>query len=273
VSFTRFLDELAEASYRWFELGPFGYLPTDPGRLADEVGSRGLQVSGGTTFGALHRPADWAQTVATTRRVAELTAAAGAHHLAFIRRCTATRRPVSSLKRRSSPPSNGSPSGAGRRARHDPARRVRRALVLAYACRGPISRRRRRSSVTGRRFAHLQDPQIILFETSSGARIDLEAFVNCQLRLRHPVRNGRRYGHGPAARPGRGLVPQCRPAAGRGGAGLEGTLQRDLRPSSSNGWPHCTTAGPPGPVPGTVTPRPPSATRRPRHCTPARSFP
>ncbi|HEX6351806.1 TIM barrel protein [Actinophytocola sp.] len=84
VPYTRFLDELAEAGYRWLELGPFGYLPTDPRRLADEVGSRGLQVSGGTTFGALHRPHEWDDMVATTRRVAELTAAVGAHHLVFI---------------------------------------------------------------------------------------------------------------------------------------------------------------------------------------------
>jgi inosose dehydratase len=84
VPYTRFLDELAQAGYRWLELGPFGYLPTDPRRLADEVGARGLQVSGGTTFGALHRPHEWDEMVATTRRVAELTAAAGAHHLVFI---------------------------------------------------------------------------------------------------------------------------------------------------------------------------------------------
>ena len=27
----RFLDELAGSGYRWLELGPYGYLPTDPG--------------------------------------------------------------------------------------------------------------------------------------------------------------------------------------------------------------------------------------------------
>jgi sugar phosphate isomerase/epimerase len=84
VPFTRFLDELVRAGYRWLELGPYGYLPTDPKQLADEIGSRGLQVSGGTTFGALHRPDEWDDMVAATRKVAELTAAAGAHHLVFI---------------------------------------------------------------------------------------------------------------------------------------------------------------------------------------------
>ncbi|GAA0535406.1 hypothetical protein GCM10011581_25220 [Saccharopolyspora subtropica] len=84
VGFTQFLDELVQAGYRWLELGPYGFLPTDPRRLAEEVGARGLQVSGGTTFGALHRPDLWEEVVASTRRVAELTAAVGAHHLVFI---------------------------------------------------------------------------------------------------------------------------------------------------------------------------------------------
>ncbi|MDT0331525.1 TIM barrel protein [Nocardiopsis lambiniae] len=80
----RFLDELFEAGYEWLELGPYGYLPTDPAQLADEVGRRGLKVSGGTVFGNLHDPHAWDDTVATVRRVAELTAAVGAHHLVFI---------------------------------------------------------------------------------------------------------------------------------------------------------------------------------------------
>ena len=84
LPYRRFLDELVEAGYDWLELGPYGYLPTDPEQLADEVGSRGLRVSGGTVFGALHRPDQWDEMLATTRRVAELTAAAGAHHLVFI---------------------------------------------------------------------------------------------------------------------------------------------------------------------------------------------
>lgn len=33
---------------------------------------------------------------------------------------------------------------------------------------------------TGKRFAHLKDPQIMLFETANGVRIDLEVFVNCR---------------------------------------------------------------------------------------------
>jgi inosose dehydratase len=84
VPYQRFLDELAEARYRWLELGPYGYLPTDPARLAEEVGRRGLRVSGGTVFGALHRPGEWDEMLATVRRVAELTASVGAHHLVLL---------------------------------------------------------------------------------------------------------------------------------------------------------------------------------------------
>ncbi|MFC7217569.1 TIM barrel protein [Streptomyces polyrhachis] len=84
VPYTRFLDELVQAGYRWLELGPYGYLPTEPDRLAEELAARGLRVSGGTVFGALHRPDLWDETLAQVRRVAALTAAAGARHLVLI---------------------------------------------------------------------------------------------------------------------------------------------------------------------------------------------
>jgi inosose dehydratase len=82
----RFLDELAGVGYEWLELGPYGYLPTDPARLADELERRGLAVAGGTMHGesGLHRPGDWPAIVAKTRKVAELTAAVGGRHLVFV---------------------------------------------------------------------------------------------------------------------------------------------------------------------------------------------
>ncbi|MFG2970607.1 MULTISPECIES: TIM barrel protein [unclassified Streptomyces] len=84
VPYTRFLDELKQAGYEWFELGPYGYLPTDPRRLKEELDARGLRVSGGTAFGALHRPGAWDEMLAHVRQVATLTQAAGAHHLVLI---------------------------------------------------------------------------------------------------------------------------------------------------------------------------------------------
>ena len=41
--YTRFLDEVADSGYRWIELGPYGYLPTDPQKLSDELASRNLR--------------------------------------------------------------------------------------------------------------------------------------------------------------------------------------------------------------------------------------
>ncbi len=82
----RFLDELADVGYEWLELGPYGYLPTDPAQLAEELGSRGLKVAGGTMHGhsGLHRADDWPAIVAAIRKVAELTAAVGAKNLIFV---------------------------------------------------------------------------------------------------------------------------------------------------------------------------------------------
>lgn len=85
VPWRRFLDEVADAGYGWIELGPYGYLPTDPAQLADEVGRRGLKVSAGTVFTALHRgPAVWDDTWRHVSEVAALTQAMGAEHLVVI---------------------------------------------------------------------------------------------------------------------------------------------------------------------------------------------
>jgi inosose dehydratase len=80
----RFLDELAEAGYRWLELGPYGYLPTDPGRLADELAARGLRCAAGTVGGVGGPHKNLPAVMAETRRVATLTAAAGGQNLVFV---------------------------------------------------------------------------------------------------------------------------------------------------------------------------------------------
>ncbi len=82
----RFLDEVAEVGYEWLELGPYGYLPADPARLADELGRRGLTAAGGTMHGhsGLHRAGDLPDILRATRPVAALTAAMGATHLVFV---------------------------------------------------------------------------------------------------------------------------------------------------------------------------------------------
>lgn len=51
----RYLDEVQAAGYLYSELGPFGYLPTDPGLIREEYAKRGLTLTGGTVFVALHK--------------------------------------------------------------------------------------------------------------------------------------------------------------------------------------------------------------------------
>ncbi|MFK0224018.1 sugar phosphate isomerase/epimerase family protein [Streptomyces vinaceus] len=81
----RFLDEVSGSGYEWIELGPYGYLPTDPVRLTDETARRGLRVSAGTVFTGLHHgPAVWEDTWEHVSRIAALTQAMGASHLVVI---------------------------------------------------------------------------------------------------------------------------------------------------------------------------------------------
>jgi len=51
----RYLDEVQQAGYRYSELGPFGYLPTDPGIVRDAYAEHGLTLTGGTVEAALQR--------------------------------------------------------------------------------------------------------------------------------------------------------------------------------------------------------------------------
>ncbi|RCG25552.1 2-keto-myo-inositol dehydratase [Streptomyces diacarni] len=85
VHWRRFLDEVAEAGYEWIELGPHGYLPTEPDVLREETARRGLRVSAGTVFTSLHHgPAVWDATWAHVAQVAALARAMDATHLVVI---------------------------------------------------------------------------------------------------------------------------------------------------------------------------------------------
>ncbi|MGN9847145.1 TIM barrel protein [Nonomuraea sp. H19] len=82
VPWDRFLDEVAAAGYQWIELGPYGYLPTDPEHLRDELGRRGLRLSGGAVFSGLHRGRDaLKEAVEECRAEARLLTALGAKYL------------------------------------------------------------------------------------------------------------------------------------------------------------------------------------------------
>jgi inosose dehydratase len=82
VTWQRYLDEVARAGYVWTELGPSGFLPQDPGQLRDELGSRGLQVCGGTVFAALHHGKEALDAaIESFGREARLLSAVGAKYL------------------------------------------------------------------------------------------------------------------------------------------------------------------------------------------------
>lgn len=82
VPWQQFLDEAAAAGYTAVELGPYGYLPTNPEQLRDELGRRGLTLSGATAGTALHRGPDaLTGALEECRPVAGLLAAMNAPHL------------------------------------------------------------------------------------------------------------------------------------------------------------------------------------------------
>jgi len=87
--YTRFLDEVAASGYEWIELGPYGYLPTDPAQLADELAQRNLKLSAGTVFEHLHQSQTrgddaWNSVWTQIEDVAKLTAAVGGTHVVVI---------------------------------------------------------------------------------------------------------------------------------------------------------------------------------------------
>ena len=59
MNWQRFLDEVAEAGYSIVELGPFGYLPTDPKVLRQELDKRKLRVSAGFVMDNLVDAVAW----------------------------------------------------------------------------------------------------------------------------------------------------------------------------------------------------------------------
>ncbi|WP_433799995.1 sugar phosphate isomerase/epimerase family protein [Actinomycetospora sp. CA-084318] len=80
----RFLAEVAAAGYDVIELGPYGFLPTDPTALADTLREHGLSVSAGTVFEHLHQPESWDHVWDQVADVAALTRAVGGEHLVVI---------------------------------------------------------------------------------------------------------------------------------------------------------------------------------------------
>jgi inosose dehydratase len=84
VPASTFLHEVAEAGYTAIELGPYGYLPTDPAELQEALDEHGLRVLAGTVFSRLHQEGAWDYTWKQVTDVAALTRAMGGEHIVVI---------------------------------------------------------------------------------------------------------------------------------------------------------------------------------------------
>jgi inosose dehydratase len=80
-SYQKMLDEMVVAGYRGTELGPYGFLPTDPRVLQDELAQRKLKLLGSFVPATLSDPASTKIVVDCIRKVGGLLAALGAPFL------------------------------------------------------------------------------------------------------------------------------------------------------------------------------------------------
>jgi len=80
----RFMDEVVEAGYNWIELGPYGYLPTNPTMLQTELDKRNLKVSAGFVMGSLEDHSVWPEIEAQLTGAGKVLAELGAQYLVLI---------------------------------------------------------------------------------------------------------------------------------------------------------------------------------------------
>lgn len=76
ISYGAMLDELAATGYRGTELGRYGFMPTDPALLREELASRGLTLLGAYASLELRDPRAVQKERARLERIARLIAAA-----------------------------------------------------------------------------------------------------------------------------------------------------------------------------------------------------
>ena len=81
LPFDRVLDEIRDAGFDGTELGPWGFLPTDPASLAAALARRGLAMAGAFAPLALKDPDAYAECEAQVRETATLLRALGAQHI------------------------------------------------------------------------------------------------------------------------------------------------------------------------------------------------
>ena len=80
----QFLDEVVAAGYDTIEIGPYGYLPTDPAVLAPALDERGLRVTGTFTMFHFDEEGAWEARRDDVERTCDLLAALQATYLILI---------------------------------------------------------------------------------------------------------------------------------------------------------------------------------------------
>lgn len=75
IKFTQMLDELVETGYTGTELGDWGYMPTDPVRLSEELAKRGVVMLGAYVPVAMKNPATHKEGAVRAVKTAKLIAA------------------------------------------------------------------------------------------------------------------------------------------------------------------------------------------------------
>ncbi|NRP75988.1 Inosose dehydratase [Ensifer psoraleae] len=78
VSALQYLDEVVAAGYQGTELGPYGFLPTDPAALQDALASRGLELVGTVHVHTFSDPLSGPQLLANAEKIGKLLHALGA---------------------------------------------------------------------------------------------------------------------------------------------------------------------------------------------------
>jgi inosose dehydratase len=80
----RVLSDCAAAGYKGIELGPIGFMPEDPGLLAEALAENGLALIGGVVFRPFHDPAKWDEVWDASVRTCKALSSHGAKHLVLI---------------------------------------------------------------------------------------------------------------------------------------------------------------------------------------------
>ncbi|MGB7269121.1 MAG: TIM barrel protein [Albidovulum sp.] len=88
------LKDCAAAGYKGIELGPVGFMPEDPAKLADALAEADLELIGGVVFRAFHDPDAWADVMDAAVRTCKALQAHGAQHLVLIDSISPRRAPT-----------------------------------------------------------------------------------------------------------------------------------------------------------------------------------